>query len=599
MKMRFPVLIVCFALFCSSAQAAVINRIKVIESSNKVKLVIELDSAPKFLFSRQNAKATIIINGASLRMGVQKRFATKNLDSITVEQKGQTCEVRADYRYLTSANIKLLKKPYRIVADFSKLSRMLIPKTQSPEIQKIYTSSSPNKFKIVVALTSFMPYRIITSESGLVIEIPGMNSVIKSQKLVTKDKLIPKVAVDQVGTSTLITVSETYPAFYQIYKVDSPTSLVIEFDKASKSTLALKEIFQGLRYVKMIKGTEDGPSTVNVIIVDQASHEVFPYIAEKRDEEPSIWGAIGGLFTFWMPKEETKYYKDKVSNMAWDAGAVAGVNGTYFGNQGEPLGVLMVNGELVSYSINDRTALIIAKDNQCYIDNVALIGEASIEDTALPISGINTKRRTGDVILFTPRFGSQTDEDDPGTVLSIIGGEVKSMSRVRGWIPRDGYALSIDPSYYEKLDGVVKTGSRVNLSIKLMPLSSIPNLEIKHVIGGGPRLLKAGQLYITKNSEKFKNDIANSRASRTAVGITKEGLLAFVTVDKCKQSPTSQKSVGVTLEELAQLMKEIGCVDAMNLDGGGSSTMVLNSEVMNTPSNGHEVPVSNAILIKQ
>jgi len=585
--------------FSSCALPSVVNKIRVTETANRTRIVLELDSPSKYKLVRKNDNTTLLFNNVWIKPGIKKSYPTKNLNGISVEQIGPSLEVKADYKYLTSANVRVLKGPYRIVADFTKLSKMLIPKTQAPEVQKFYTQSLPDKFKIILSLSSFLPYNIVSAESGLVIEIPGMNSVIKNQKIFTKDKMIPKVAMDQVGASTVITVTQAYPAFYQIYKMESPARLVIEFDRTTRSTLALKEVFPGLRYLKMIKGTGEGPATVNVLMVDQTSHEVFPYLAVKQKEAPSILGVFSGLFTFWMPNEETKYFRDKVSNMAKSAGAIAGVNGTYFGSQGEPLGVLMINKELISYSINDRTALIIGSDDHCYIDNVSLYGEVSIEGATIPISGINTKRRTGDVVVFTPRFGNQTSEDDPGTVLSVIGNEVKSTARARAWIPSDGYAISIDPNYYEKISGKATAGSRVYLSLMLMPLSSIPNLELKHVIGGGPRLLKAGQVYISKNSEKFKSDVANSRASRTAVGITGDGLLAFVTVDKCKQSAASQKSVGATLEELAQIMKEIGCVDAMNLDGGGSSTMVLSSEMMNSPSNGHEIPVSNSLLIKQ
>lgn len=56
-------------------------------------------------------------------------------------------------------------------------------------------------------------------------------------------------------------------------------------------------------------------------------------------------------------------------------------------------------------------------------------------------------------------------------------------------------------------------------------------------------------------------------------------------------------SVGMTLEELAELMIELGAVDAMNLDGGGSTTMVIRDRVLNIPSDGTERPVSNAIVI--
>ncbi|MFH1709810.1 MAG: phosphodiester glycosidase family protein, partial [bacterium] len=303
--------------------------------------------------------------------------------------------------------------------------------------------------------------------------------------------------------------------------------------------------------------------------------------------------------------------KEKISDMVRDSGSVAGINGTFFGSAGEPLGVLMMNGELISYSIHDRTALIIDKNNISYIDNVSLSGEVSIEGSLIQISGINNKRQPGEVVVYTPRYGSQTDEDSPGIIFSIVGDEVKNISRVRAWIPKDGYALSLDPNYYNVLGNKVKIGSKIRTTLKLMPLScldgrqaGLANLDLKHVIGGGPRLLKSGQIYISGNSERFKNDIAKSRAARTAVGISKEGNLIFVTVDKCppagragKQGASYSKSVGATLEELAQIMKDLGCVDAMNLDGGSSSTMIVSSEVMNIPSGGAEKAVSNGILI--
>ena len=71
--------------------------------------------------------------------------------------------------------------------------------------------------------------------------------------------------------------------------------------------------------------------------------------------------------------------------------------------------------------------------------------------------------------------------------------------------------------------------------------------------------------------ERFQNDILNSRAPRTALGIRADGSLLLVTVNG--RNPGI--SVGMTLEELAELMIELGAVDAMNLDGGGSTTMVI------------------------
>ncbi len=121
------------------------------------------------------------------------------------------------------------------------------------------------------------------------------------------------------------------------------------------------------------------------------------------------------------------------------------VNGTFFGCAGEPLGILMINGELVSYSILDRTALIIDSNNRCYIDNVSLSGESQIEGRTIQISGVNRKRGTGEAIVYTPKYGIQTDEDTPGIVLSVSNDEVKDICRAHARIPEDGYVLSLDP----------------------------------------------------------------------------------------------------------------------------------------------------------
>ncbi len=118
-------------------------------------------------------------------------------------------------------------------------------------------------------------------------------------------------------------------------------------------------------------------------------------------------------------------------------------------------------------------------------------------------------------------------------------------------------------------------------------------LGVVHAIGGGPRLVKDGRAHITSGEESFKADVAVGRAPRTAAGVTHDGKLLLVAVT----GRQAYHSIGVTLEELANLMVELGARDAMNLDGGGSSTMVVRDYVMNTPSDGRERKVADAILV--
>ncbi|MEH0154183.1 phosphodiester glycosidase family protein [Limibacter armeniacum] len=98
-------------------------------------------------------------------------------------------------------------------------------------------------------------------------------------------------------------------------------------------------------------------------------------------------------------------------------------------------------------------------------------------------------------------------------------------------------------------------------------------------MGAGPVLLKNTEP-VTMAYELFPEDIMDSVAPRTAIGYTADGHLVMLVVDGRQQG----KSEGVTLAQLALLMKELGCKDAMNLDGGGSSAMVVKGKLVNTPS---------------
>ena len=117
-----------------------------------------------------------------------------------------------------------------------------------------------------------------------------------------------------------------------------------------------------------------------------------------------------------------------------------------------------------------------------------------------------------------------------------------------------------------------------------------------HGIGGGPNLLTNGIVSVTTTEEGF--DTASgigpvSRNPRTAVGYTTTGQLVMVVVD----GRQSSWSVGMTLTEMAQFLQDIGVQYAMNLDGGGSSTLVTGGTVRNSPSDGNERAVANGLMV--
>ena len=114
-------------------------------------------------------------------------------------------------------------------------------------------------------------------------------------------------------------------------------------------------------------------------------------------------------------------------------------------------------------------------------------------------------------------------------------------------------------------------------------------------IGGGPTLISNGQIVDTYENEiffssGFPNDMPYPRA---AIGYTRDNHLILFATDG-KQPFIS---MGLTLARLAEEMKRLGCVEAMNLDGGGSETLVLDDRAINHPSDGQERAVTSILAI--
>lgn len=116
--------------------------------------------------------------------------------------------------------------------------------------------------------------------------------------------------------------------------------------------------------------------------------------------------------------------------------------------------------------------------------------------------------------------------------------------------------------------------------------------DVSEAIGGGPLLIRNGQINLNYEPELFQTDITTSKAPRTAIGITADSILINMVVDG-----RQTHSVGVTLQTLANMLSELGCTDAINLDGGGSSAMFADGKLINKPSDGTQRAVPTAVTL--
>ncbi len=283
---------------------------------------------------------------------------------------------------------------------------------------------------------------------------------------------------------------------------------------------------------------------------------------------------------------------------------VAGINADFFslagGNyEGVPLGLHVEDGELISFPEPSRSVFYVLEGGSMRTGrlrpNAWVRGPG---DLLYPVAGLNRPPGYADLVVFTPRFGEQTRSDEGTTHVSLVGlsGRLRPSSQIGATIA----SISVGPSQRIPPGGAVlaargiaayalrklKVGDEITLSVKLQPEEG----QIRQALGGGPRLVRGGVASIEHLRERFSNSFATKRHPRTGLGL-RDGTLVLVVVDG-RQPGYSE---GMTLYEFAQLFLELGCSDAMNLDGGGSSTMVVHNRVMNSPSSGYERAVVNAL----
>lgn len=139
----------------------------------------------------------------------------------------------------------------------------------------------------------------------------------------------------------------------------------------------------------------------------------------------------------------------------------------------------------------------------------------------------------------------------------------------------------------------VPDGAAIELETRITDQNGTAVLA-QSAIGGAPLLVEDGAVEISVAQDKVQADIAKSERSRTAVGVTQSGQLILAVVKELEGKGYG----GMTLKALANLMLAEGAVTAMNLDGGGSSAIVVAGEVMNEAESAQRA-VSNALVVKE
>ena len=277
---------------------------------------------------------------------------------------------------------------------------------------------------------------------------------------------------------------------------------------------------------------------------------------------------------------------------------LAAVNGDYFirhgAYQGDPEGLQICRGELVS-APNGKSCFWVDADGNFHLTNVVSQFSVTLADgTKLPL-GLNEELTSEQAVLYTSAVGTSTHTDrtreyilerHPNSPWLPVRAGQGVVARVREIRERGNTPLTTNilvlatPYSLERRLTGLKIGSELTLSFR-----TSPDLHgARTAIGGGPALIREGQ------RTDFRAEPV--RHPRTALAWNRDDFF-LVQVDGRQPG----LSVGMTLHELADYLLKLGCTDALNLDGGGSSTLWAGGQVMSNPSEGSERPTGNALAI--
>lgn len=304
---------------------------------------------------------------------------------------------------------------------------------------------------------------------------------------------------------------------------------------------------------------------------------------------------------------------EAVLDIARRHNAVAAINGGFFNRaNGEPLGLLKVDGDLVSDTPTARGVVIVLSPpggpTELIFDRLSArasisfaAGEGDAEHV-VPLGGVDTTRERGKLMLYTHRYSVDTDTAPTGTEW-VLDGDPLRVTRVRPGsgstpIPRRGVVLSYGGLDLPPALAALSVGTEVRVKTTWRSSFDVPaeTLEAaRHIINGAGLLRRSGVRLTNWDEESLSpTGFVDARHPRTLIGVDRAGAIWLAAVD----GRQPDYSIGMTFADLQRLCDRLHLTDALNLDGGGSTTMVVRGQVANRPSDliGAR-PVSDAVIV--
>ncbi len=341
--------------------------------------------------------------------------------------------------------------------------------------------------------------------------------------------------------------------------------------------------------------------------VDHPAGPLAVHIFDVATQTPGVRiSAVLAGDTVW--DTDPTFGREVVTKLAARRKALAAVNGGFFPFAGNPIGLHMEDGNLITEPTKNRSSFLRLKNGSYAVAAYTFKGTLSVGSLTLPLSGINRKPEAmAENIAYTSQFGPQTLklENRYFLLLEIPDGSLHigmhtAAVTLTDKIPQvdlspSRVAIAISQSAYETLRPVITEGTTITVTCELTPVDTDAPAaaDISDAVTGAPRILTNGKVDVRYKQEKMSESFSTIRHPRTAVGIRPDGSVILVSVD----GRQAELSRGATLAELAGILIANGASQGLNLDGGGSTVAVARNLVVNSPSDGSQRPVADALIV--
>lgn len=325
----------------------------------------------------------------------------------------------------------------------------------------------------------------------------------------------------------------------------------------------------------------DGPNRVDVIEIHR----------NRSSVELVAWRS-GGLQRTSAQARDASAHFDHV---------LAAINADFFSFETTwPIGYQVTDGEFVHATPSARSHLLVGPDGEIRFDRPTFRGRlVTATNDTLVLHGVNRRRNGVHAVWYNAHAGNRVRSDSSGFVLRmdrLDDGRTVVRAKDDGYGPAsvDGFLVSVGPRHPD-----ISAFRKVSVGDTLALWMGFDNPLHQHArqaLGGGGMILENGQPVqeLNESRERLGRTFMTARHPRTLVATNADrSIVWMVTVDGRQES-----SIGMTFSDMADFLLSLGATDALNLDGGGSTAMVVDGQVVNRPSDiTGERAVANVLLL--